>query len=590
MKFQDYRYERPNYEEVKSQMGDWFTKMETADTAETQLEAIYAINKIRSSIESMSTIANIRHTIATTDKFYDEENNYWNKQRPLYQALDSEFYEKLVNSKFRAELEHTLGTVVFQKAENALKAFSPGIIEDLQEENKLASDYSKLQASAKIQFKGEELTLAGLGKYMVDKDRNIRKEASAKKFEWFAQHEAEIDSIYDQLVKIRHRIAQKLGFQNFIELGYIRMNRLDYNASMVQNFRDQVQAHIVPLASELYGKQQERLGLETLHYYDMGFQYEDGNATPKGDPNWILQNGQKMYSELSPETKEFFDMMVEKNLLDLVNKPGKRGGGYCTYIPDFESPFIFSNFNGTSHDIDVLTHEAGHAFQKYASRKLGETVPEYNWPTKESAEIFSMAMEFFTWDWMSLFFKEDTAKYKYSHLGGAIKMLPNIMVVDAFQHFVYENPEATPEQRKAAWRDLEKQFLPDKNYSECDFLERGGWWLQIPHIFGMPFYYIDYGLAQIVALQFWQRNQKDHETAWSDYLKLCRLGGSKTFTGLLNAANLTSPFEDGCVSAIVSDIADWLRSNSNVEGTVEIEVLSKEKALSGAKLKINPSN
>lgn len=590
MKFQDYRYERPNYDEIKTQMERAFAKMENAETAEAQLEAIKGINKLRSHLQTMQTISNIRHTIDTTDAFYDGENNYWDQQSPHYQALDSAFYQKLVDSKFRDALVDELGEVLLQKAENALKSFSPEIIEDLQAENKLASQYSKLMASAKIQFRGEELTLAGLGKYMVDKDQAVRKEASDQKFQWFVQNETQIDDIFHQLVQIRHQIAQKLGFQNFVELGYVRMNRLDYDAQMVANFRSQVLDHIVPLASELFDKQQERLGLAALNYYDLGFQYKSGNATPKGNPEWILANGQKMYSELSPETKEFFDMMVEKDLLDLVNKPGKRGGGYATYIPDYQSPYIFSNFNGTSHDIDVLTHEAGHAFQKYASRHVGAEVPEYNWPTKESAEIFSMSMEFFTWDWMHLFFEEDTPKYKYSHLGGAIKLIPNVVLVDHFQHWVYENPEATPTERKSAWRNLEKQYLPHKTYSDCDFLERGGWWLQIPHIFAVPFYYIDYSLAQICALQFWQRNQKAPAQAWSDYLALCQLGGSKSFGDLLKAANLVSPFADGCVKSVISDIAAWLEANSDVEGTVEIEVLNQEKTPKTANLEINSSN
>jgi len=569
MKFQDYKYERPVFEDVKSQLENLFAQIESATSASEQLELVKQVNKIRSYTQTMGTIASIRHSIDTRDEFYDGENQYWDEQGPLYDELTSKFYQLLVHSKFRAELEAELGEVFFKLAENSLKSFSPEIIADLQEENKLSSEYSKLLASAKINFKGEELTLPGLGKFLVDKDRAVREEASTLKYQWFAEHEEEIDNIYDQLVKLRAKIATKLGFNNFVELGYVRMNRLDYDANMVQKFRDQVLEYIVPVASELYEQQAKRLGHE-LAYYDTAFEYVSGNATPKGSPEWIVENGKKMYSELSSETKEFFDLMVEKDLLDLVNKPGKRGGGYCTYISDYKVPFIFSNFNGTSGDIDVLTHEAGHAFQVYSSRWI-ET-PELNFPTYESCEIHSMSMEFFTWPWMDLFFQEDTKKYKYSHLGSAIKFIPYGVTVDAFQHFVYENPEATPAERKAAWRKLEKQFLPHKNYSECDFLERGGWWFQQAHIFAMPFYYIDYTLAQICALQFWKRDQENHADAWKDYLELCKVGGTKSFVELVKFANLTSPFEDGCVSGIITEIADWLRNNSDVEAPATIEI------------------
>jgi len=575
MKFNDFKYERPDFEATKEKLETLINQIEAAETAEAQLAAVVEVNKIRGHVQTMGTLASIRHSIDTADAFYDGENQYWDEQGPLYEELNSKLYSALVHSKFRAELEKSLSKQFFKLAEYSLKAFSPEIIGDLQEENKLSSEYSKLLASAKLNFRGEELTLPGIGKYLVDKDRQVREEASVLKYEWYTANEEAIATIYDKLVKLRAQIAKKLGFNNFVELGYVRMNRTDYNPEMVANFRQQVLDCIVPVASELYEKQAERLGLDKLRYFDTGYKFLSGNATPKGSPEWIVDNGIKMYSELSAETKEFFDLMVEKDLLDLVNKPGKQGGGYCTYISDFKVPFIFSNFNGTSGDIDVLTHEAGHAFQVYSSRHI--EVPELSFPTYESCEIHSMSMEFFTWPWMELFFQEDTKKYKYSHLGSAIEFIPYGVTVDAFQHWVYENPEATPAERNAAWRDLEKQFLPHKDYSGCEFLEQGGWWYQQAHIFAMPFYYIDYTLAQICALQFWKRMNEDQKDAWNDYLRLCQVGGTMSFVELCKFANLKSPFEDGCVSSIISDIASWLRANSDVEGTIEIEAETANK-------------
>lgn len=556
MKFQDFKYERPNFDVQKEKLTLLIEEFNDATDAKQQLEVFKRINKERSYASTMRTLASTRHSIDTRDKFYDAEHAYWDEAGPLYEELNALLYDAILTSPFRAALEAELGTQFFKLIECEKKAFSPEIIADLQEENRLSSEYSKLLAAAKIPFQGEEYTLPGLLKFSQDKDRSVREAAWTARFNFFAEHEATIDNIYDQLVKVRAEIAKKLGFNNFTELGYVRMKRTDYNPTDVANFRKQVRDVIVPVATEIYEKQRIRLGLDKLRYFDLQFEYESGNATPQGSPEWILEQGVKMYGELSPETKEFFDVMVEKDLLDLVNKDGKRGGGYCTYIDDYKVPFIFSNFNGTSGDIDVLTHEAGHAFQVYRSRHI--EIPELAFPTYESCEIHSMSMEFFCWPWMDLFFKEDVEKYKYSHLAAAITFIPYGVLVDEYQHFVYDNPTATKDERKAEWRRLEKQYLPHKDYEGCDFLERGAWWHQQAHIFSMPFYYIDYTLAQICALQFWKRINSKDEGAWTDYLALCEVGGSKSFVELVKLGHLKSPFEDGCVESVIADIKTWL--------------------------------
>lgn len=558
MRFEDYKYERPNYEEYKNNLTALIEEFKNANSAEEQIEDMKNINTLRNDLMSMRIISNIRHDIDTNEPFYAKEREYWDEYDPLYEELNSNFYKALVDSKFKKELSEKFGKQFLNLAEFSIKSFSPEIIEDMQIENKLVTEYSKLIASAKIMFKGEERNLPGIAPFTIDKDREVRKEATKAKYDFFVKNEAEFDRIYDELVKVRDKMAKKLGYKNYVELGYVRMMRSDYNPEMVSNFRKQVLDYIVPVANKLYERQEKRLSLDKLRCFDEKFEFLSGNATPKGEPQWIIDNGMKMYSELSPETKEFFNFMVDSNLLDLVTKKGKRGGGYCDYIPNYKAPFIFSNFNGTSGDVDVLTHEAGHAFQAYQSRWI--EIPECNFPTFESCEIHSMSMEFFTWPWMNLFFKEDADKYKFIHLGSAIKFIPYGITVDAFQHYVYENPTATPEERKNAWRDLERQYLPHKNYEDCDFLERGGWWFQQGHIFQMPFYYIDYTLAQICALQFWKKMMDNREEAWSDYLRLCSVGGTKSFLELVECANLKSPFKDGCVSSIIDEIDKWLKN------------------------------
>lgn len=552
MKFKDYKYERPNYEEIKKSFLELVDKIKNASTYDEQKLHINQLNNIRKHIETMSTLASIRNSINTADEFYDEEQNYWDEQGPLYTELNSDFYKAIVNSKFKDEIKKDYSEQFYKICEYSLKSFSPEIISDLQEENKLMSKYTKLLASAKINFKGEELNLSGLYKYMLSSDRNEREQSSKAYYNYFGEHEEEFDEIYDQLVHIRHNMAKKLGFKNFVELGYIRMDRTDYNPEMVVNLRKQILEYIVPLCNKLYEKQAKRLNLDKLTYIDENLEFLDGNATIKGDSDYIIENGIKMYQELSQETKEFFDFMLENELMDLETKHNKSAGGYCTYIPDYKAPFIFSNFNKTSEDMDVLTHEAGHAFQLYMSRDID--MQEINFPTLDSCEIHSMSMEFITYPWMETFFKEDSDKYKFAHLTSAIKFLPYGVVVDEFQHVVYDNPNMTIDERKKVWRDLEKKYLPHRDYEDNEILERGCWFFKQGHIFKDPFYYIDYVLAQICAFQFLKKMGEDRISGWEDYLRICKVGGTQSFLQIVKTGNLISPFDDKCIEYIIKNL------------------------------------
>ncbi|MGC6590201.1 M3 family oligoendopeptidase [Paenibacillus sp. Dod16] len=558
MKFSEYRYERPDVKAFEQKFKEQLNAFTSASTYEEQDEAMTRINKLRSEMDTLSQLVYIRHSIDTNDEFYKAEQDFFDENGPVIQEYITDYYRALVDSKFRAQLEDKWGRQLFQLAELSLKTFSPEIIEDLQQENKLTTEYSKLIASAKIQFEGEERTLSQLIPFQQSTDRNMRKRAMEASSGFMAENEANFDRIYDDLVKVRTKIAKKLGFNNYVELGYARMARTDYNAEMVANFRNQVLEHIVPVASKLKERQQKRIDVDQLLYYDENFSFKSGNATPKGDPDWIVNHGAKMYEELSPETHEFFTFMQENGLMDLVAKKGKQSGGYCTYISEYGAPFIFSNFNGTSGDIDVLTHEAGHAFQVYESR--GFEVPEYGFPTYEACEIHSMSMEFFTWPWMDRFFEDEADKYRFDHLASGLIFIPYGVTVDEFQHFVYENPDATPAERKRAWREIERKYLPHRNYDDNAYLEQGGFWHKQGHIFSTPFYYIDYTLAQICAFQFWKKMHEDQSAAWADYLNLCRQGGSKSFTELVKVAGLISPFEDGCVTSVIGSIEAWLDS------------------------------
>lgn len=548
MRFSEFAYERPDIDTVKLEMSQLIKELKASTNVDNQIETVRRINEVRKEIETASTIAKIRNTLNTADSFYEEETEFFNEKGPEYEQVETEFYCALLETNFRSELEDVLGKQLFRIAESRVKTFSPEVMELLTEESRLGTEYQKLIATAKIPFEGENHSLAQLEKFLSDPNRDIRKRAANAKYEFFAANGKILDELYDKMVKVRDSIAKKLGFSTFTELAYLRWSR-GWNPEDAATFRNNVHNHIVPLASNLVERQNQRIGLDKIKVYDEKFQFPSGNPAPKGDPDWIVEQGRKLYSELSQETKEFYEEMIEKDLFDLINKEGKANIGYCTYIWKQRAPFVFANFNGTSNDIRVLVHEVGHAFQVYSTLKE-QDIPEYFFPTMEAAEIFSMSMEFFVFPWAELFFKEDSENHKIAHLHDALVKVPRLCALDEFQHEVYAHPELTPVERKHLWSRLEKKYMPDRDNEGIPYLEAGGYWQEIPHLFEVPFYILDYALAQVSALEFWRMSNDNWDKAWETYLQLSRLGGSKSFTELLEEANLNSPFEEHTVKEL----------------------------------------
>ncbi|WP_214721912.1 M3 family oligoendopeptidase [Exiguobacterium sp. s192] len=560
--FSELTYVRPDLNVLETSMHAAINRLREATDVDAANNAITEINTLRNQFETASQLVEIRHTIDTRDGFYETEQGFFDEAGPVYQGYVSSYYHALTAHPLRASLESTWGKQLFLLAEASLKTFSDAIIPKLQEENRLASEYTKLMSAAQIEFDGKTLNLSQFGPYLQSSDRSVRKAASEARYGYLKEHGDAIDTIYDKLVHVRTDIAKTLGFPSFVELGYARMLRVDYDQSMVENYREQILETIVPIATSLKERQQRRIGVDSLYYYDEGFAFKSGNATPQGEEAFIIEGGKKMYRDMSPETNEFFEYMIDRGALDLTAKPGKAGGGYCTYIADEKLPFIFSNFNGTAGDIDVLTHEVGHAFQVYESRHF--TVPEYGFPTYEACEIHSMSMEYFAYPWMEEFFGDQTAKYKFSHLAGGVTFLPYGVAIDEFQHVIYNQPELTPAERRAAWRTIEQKYLPHRNYEENDYLDSGAWWHQQGHVFGSPFYYIDYTLAQVCAFQFYAWMEQDREAAWKSYLELCKAGGSESFLTLVERAGLKSPFAPGTVNEAVAPIKAYLAETDDL--------------------------
>jgi len=558
MKYSEYPYERIDLDKFKNKIELMINDFSNAESAEKQIKIIQEYQEIQKEYHSFGSIAHLNYARNTKDKKAIEENKFYNEVGPEVAAIDNKFTKAINSSKFKKNLLEKFGDHYFELISMELKSFDSKLVKLMKEENELRNNYRSLLAGAEIEYKGETLNLTGLSPYMQDTDRKTRKEAYTLMNDFFKMNEQELDSIFDKLVKLRNEKAKILKFDNFIPLGYLNMNRSDYGSAEVSEYRKQIVKHIVPLVNKINQKRKDILGYNEMFVYDTLY-FKEGNPKPKGGVDFQVQQAKTMYSELSEETKDFFNMMIDEELMDLDNRAGKSGGGFCTSFPSLERPYIFANFNGTDHDVTVLTHEAGHAFQCYQSRK--QPINRYLWPTYEACEIHSMSMEFLTWDWMHLFFKEDTEKFLFKHIAGSLAFLPYGALVDHFQHWVYENPNATAKERKSQWLELEKIYQPGKNYDDLDFLKNGGFWQKQAHIYEMPFYYIDYTLAQVCAFQFWIRMKEDKESAWQDYLNLCKAGGSMSFLDLVKLANIKSPFDPKVFEEVANKINNWLNNN-----------------------------
>ena len=560
MKFSEMPYVRPDLAAFQAKGEEIAKRIAQAASADEAVKAYQEFDKIQGEVNTALSLAYVRHTIDTRDQFYDQENDFADEAGPALQETSQKVNQALLDSPLRAQLEERMGKLLFTNLEIAVRTFDPKNMVLMQEENKLQSQYQKLYASAMVEWNGEMLPLPKLGPYKQSPDRSVRKAAYEAEGKWFDAHQTELDELYDKLVKNRTAQARNMGYDNYLQLGYDRLGRNCYGPAQVAAFRDQIAQDMVPIVARVKKDQEKRLGVDKLKYWDDVLLFPDGNADPQGTADEILAAGKQMYHELSPETAEFADFLWGNELLDVLSKEGKAPGGYCTEFSAYKAPFIFSNFNGTSADVDVLTHEAGHAFAGFrAMRKgyLGYMVS----PTIESCEIHSMSMEFLTAPWHEKFFGPLTRKYEIGHCEDALIFIPYGCMVDEFQHRVYEHPELTPAQRNELWLKLEEKYRPWVDFEDLPFYGRGAGWQRQLHIYLYPLYYIDYCMAQTVAFQFWMASLADRGDAWERYLRFVDAGGTKTFAGLVAEAGLKLPYDDGCIREVGGAISAWLDAN-----------------------------
>lgn len=558
MKFSEMPYKRPDPEEIIKSIRNKTERLKDAKSYEEARAVFLEYEEQDKILDTAISLAYIRQSIDTRDAFYNGEKEFWDEVCPELEEYEQEWLDAMLASPFRKDFEAEYEDLLFVNAEIAKKTFSPEIIEDMQKENELVSEYDDLIASARIPFEDGVYTLSQMEPFQDDLDDVRRIAAWKAKGQWYKDNQPRLDSIYDELVKLRDTMGKKLGYGGYTQLGYYRMERNCYTKNDVEKFRTAVQKYLVPVADLIIREQAKRIGKSyPLSYADSSLNFRSGNPRPAGTSDDILAQGQKFYDELSPETGEFFRTMLNEELMDVLATEGKQGGGYCSTLEQYERPFIFANFNGTQGDVEVVTHEAGHAFAYWMNRKRIPT--EYADPTLEACEVHSMSMEFFGWKNAEGFFGSDAKKFIYSHLAGALTFIPYGTMVDHFQHIVYEKPELTPAERHAEWKRLMGIYQPWlKLDGEIPFYSDGERWQSQSHIYESPFYYIDYCLAQTVALEFWAMIQKDPKDAWEHYMAYTMQGGSRTFTDLLKNAGLTTPFDEACLKEVCEAATKWL--------------------------------
>lgn len=560
LKFKDMPYERPDLTATCARIDGLTARLKAAQSYAEAKAAFLEKEDLEKEIDTLANLAFIRHSIDTRNAFYEAEREFWNENLPLLQAPKQAWTYALLESPFRPDFEAEYGTLMFLNAELEARAFSEAIIPEMQDENKLTTEYAKLIASAQIPFQGSTYTLSQLTPFKTDADDAVRLAAWKAEGGWYKERQADLDRIYDELTHLRDTMGKKLGHGGYTPLGYDRMQRTCYDKGDIEKFRSAVVSYLVPLCDDIYRAQAKRLGVAyPLSFADAALMFRSGNPRPQGTPDDIIANGKKFYDELSPETSEFFNIMLDQELMDVLSTEGKEGGGYCTGLLAYGVPFIFANFNGTQGDVEVITHEAGHAFEAYMNRTR---IPiSYIWGGMESCEVHSMSMEFFAWPWCEGFFGPDTRKYLYSHLASGVTFIPYGTMVDHFQHIVYEKPEMTPAERHAAWKELLGTYMPWMRLDgDIPFYAEGEGWQRQSHIYESPFYYIDYCLAQTVALEFWAMIQEDQKNAWEHYMAYTLQGGSRVFTELLANAGLASPFDEACLRGVCEKAKAWLEN------------------------------
>ena len=557
--FKDVKYVRPDIGKFTELVRGVRLRLMTAKTVEAADEAIGEYETAISSFDTSYALCQILHDIDTSDEFYCNEIEFFEEASGRVEELASAFMTGLLNCPVADRLREKYGEMIFRKAKNQKEIVSPEILDELAKEASLENEYSQLQSEAEITFGKKTLNLSLLVPYLASTDRNVRKEAHTALDVYYQGRRETYDRIFDDLVKVRTEAARKLGYNTFTELGYKRMERYDYTRKDVEAFRENILKYIVPLTKQIRNLQRERLGVGELMFYDLPCLFKGGNPTPKVSKERYEEATGEFFRKMFGMSPSFFDVLSSHGFTDMLSRPNKSTGGYCMYLEDYCIPFVFMNGNGTYDDVATVVHEGGHA---YAALQSAESTPfvECLSPTLETCEIHSTAMEYMSYPYMDIFYGKSAEQYSELHMTDGLLFLPYGCMVDEFQHVVYDKPELTPDERHVVWKELEERYQPYINYdpSQTPFHAMGGAWMKKDHIFTTPFYYIDYCLSQICALELWDESRIDMKSALQKYNNLCSLGGSDTFLSLLKGAGLESPFNTDVIKRLAYSTAEFL--------------------------------
>ena len=561
MKFNEMTYTRPDIDALLARCRELAAKAAAAPDGAALVRLYYEQSEAFAEYNTAANLANIHYTCDTRDAYWKAEQDFFDANGPAVTNASVEISRAFLANPHVDALTEKFGTTCVAGMKNAVLSMDDRTVELQQQFNALVSRYQQIYGGALVELDGKQLTIPQLGPYKEDLDPAVRRAAYEAEAGYFDAHRAELDELYGQIVQNLNAQARVVGYPDYSELSYVRMNRIGYGPEEIRKFRDQVANDVVPQLQKVMALRAKRTGIAHPAFTDLPILFRDGNPKPIPGYKARMDAARTMYHELSPETAEFIDFMQDNELFDVESRPGKMSGGYMTSLPSYKAPFIFANWNDTSGDVDVLTHECGHAFEGYVAERDPAIPADLECPGMESAEIHSMAMEFLTAPWHHLLFGKDTDKYALLHAEDSFVFLAYGCEVDEFQHIMYQNPDLTPDERNAEWLKLEKKYRPWIDFDNLPFYGRGAGWQRQLHIYECPFYYIDYCLSTMAALQFFLLSLTDHKDAWARYLRLVRRAGTASYTELLETAGLKVPFEEGSIKGIAQQMTDWLEAH-----------------------------
>ena len=561
MKFNEMTYTRPDIDALLARCRELAAKAAAAPDGDALVRLYYEQSEAFAEYNTAANLANIHYTCDTRDAYWKAEQDFFDANGPAVTNASVEISRAFLANPHVDALTEKFGTTCVAGMKNAVLSMDDRTVELQQQFNALVSRYQQIYGGALVELDGKQLTIPQLGPYKEDLNPAVRRAAYEAEAGYFDAHRAELDELYGQIVQNLNAQARVMGYHDYSELSYVRMNRIGYGPEEIRKFRDQVANDVVPQLQKVMALRAKRTGIAHPAFTDLPILFRDGNPKPIPGYKACMDAARTMYHELSPETAEFIDFMQDNELFDVESRPGKMSGGYMTSLPSYKAPFIFAKWNDTSGDVDVLTHECGHAFEGYVAERDPAIPADLECPGMESAEIHSMAMEFLTAPWHHLLFGKDTDKYALLHAEDSFVFLAYGCEVDEFQHIMYQNPDLTPDERNAEWLKLEKKYRPWIDFDNLPFYGRGAGWQRQLHIYECPFYYIDYCLSTMAALQFFLLSLTDHKDAWARYLRLVRRAGTASYTELLETAGLKVPFEEGSIKGIAQQMTDWLENH-----------------------------